>query len=158
MTAYEMAVLEYPSSLVELQGTNNKTYESSEATVVSSLPKLVIQDITGYGELNWDDVNWVWVTVPEDQEEDPEVPEILDVAFGPELNVGGKYIYGASSGGWKPTFPGWYRLTFYLPGSNIDVSGAVIKNVPSENPLNTAVVDATNNITYIDVEVLPRNR
>ena len=43
MTAYTMAVLEYPSSSTELQGTNMTTYDNPWATVVSGQPKLVIQ-------------------------------------------------------------------------------------------------------------------
>ena len=43
MTGYTMAILEYPSSASELQGTNAMTYESSMATVISFSPKLMVQ-------------------------------------------------------------------------------------------------------------------
>ena len=43
MTAYTMAVLEYPSSSSELQGTNTTTYDGYYATVVSASLKLVVQ-------------------------------------------------------------------------------------------------------------------
>ena len=49
----------------------------------------------------------------------PVSPLEIPVSFAPELNVGGKYIFGASEGGWKPASLGWFRITFYLSkGSN----------------------------------------
>jgi hypothetical protein len=153
MTAYTMAVLENPSSPNEQQGTNITTYESLYATVVSGLPKLVIQYVGGtdISTLTWDGDSW--------QSDGIDLP-IIDVAFGPELNVGGKYIYGASSGGWKPTQTGVYRLTFYLPGSDINVGLALIGNSSNgftgdlEGGASTPVVDAVNNLTYDDVTVV----
>lgn len=163
MTGYTMAVLEYPSSATELQGANTTQYESRYATVISSRPTLVIQF---YGEavpagLTWTGTAWSAGTA-------------VPVSFAPELNVGGKYIYGASVGGWKPTVAGWYRITFFVPtGSGVDLSGAQIGNyadlfgtvpLPPEGEVlaeaegggATPVVDGTNNLSYADVYVMPR--
>lgn len=152
MTGYTMAVLEYPSSSNELQGTNATTYESEYATIVSALPKLVIQYFGNSipADLAWDGDTW--------QSGGTDLP-VIDVAFGPELNVGGKYIYGASSGGWKPTQPGIYRLTFYMPGSDINLELAAIGSFSNgfsaalEGAASTPVVDTGNNLTYDDVTV-----
>lgn len=156
MTGYTMAVLEYPSSPNELQGTNNTNYESDYATVVSALPKLVIQYVgdKDVSSLTWDGDSW--------QSEGTDLP-IIAVAFGPELNVGGKYIYGASSGGWKPTQTGVYRLTFYVPASSvINLMSAVIGNFSTdfiggvEGAASTPVVSTVYNLTYDDVTVVTK--
>lgn len=148
MTAYNMAVLEYPSSADELQGTNGLTYESNYATVVSSKPLLVVQYLgSAVPEgLTWQGTQWSSGTV-------------VPVSFAPELNVGGKYVYGASQGGWKPTSLGYYRITFYVPtGSGLNLSLGTIANAstgftaPTEG-VATAVVDPVNNLTYMDVLV-----
>ncbi len=99
-----MAELEYPSSANELQGTNTTTYPSPFATVISAKPKLVVQYLgpTLPTRVSWDGTKWTGYTV-------------IPVSFAPELNVGGKYIYGASEGGWKPDKVGYYRVTFYIP-------------------------------------------
>lgn len=163
MTAYTMGVLEYPSSSTELQGANTSTYESRYATVISKLPKLVVQyyDTAVPTGLTWTGTQWSAGT-------------IKPVSFAPELNVGGKYIFGASEGGWKPLEAGWYRLTFYIPTtSGIDLSGAAIGNyadrfgaVPpppegevvaeAEGGGAVPVIDAASNLTYVDVYVKPR--
>ena len=61
MDAYTMAVLEYPSSANELQGTNTITYQSSYATVVSTRPRLVIQYLGNSvpTDLTWVGDKWV---------------------------------------------------------------------------------------------------
>lgn len=165
MLGYEMAELEYPSSSNELQGTNQLTYQSDWATVVSTAPKFLIQffgDEVPSG-LDWTGTEWKTAT-----QEFPEVP----MSFGPELNVGGKYIWGGSQGGWKPTQTGFYRLTFYMNASEIDLSAAVPGNfvvntfVPTVQGASTEgedgeggvafpVVDIEHNLTYVDVEVVP---
>lgn len=147
MTAYNMAVLENPSSPDELQGTNKKTYESSLATVISTQPKLVVQHLEGFdpASLTWGGASWA---------AGDNTPEIIPVSFAPELNVGGKYIFGASEGGWKPTQEGWYRITFYVPnGSGVNLTEALVGGLPSTS-VATALVDWTNNLTYVDVEVV----
>ncbi len=110
MTAYRMALLEYPSSPDEVQGTDTTTYESSSATVVSGKPRLVIQALgtADPATLTWDATKSLWTS---DGSALPATP----IGFAPELNVAGKYIYGASTGGWKPTVAGTYRVTFYIP-------------------------------------------
>lgn len=159
LTAYTMAVLEFPSSSNELQGTNQITYFSSYATVVSTRPKLVIQY---FGDsipepLTWEGTTATWVGA--------SAPVVIPVSFAPELNVGGKYIFGASGGGWKPDKTGWYRLTFYIATSGVSLETAKIGNysdgfvgeemVAAEgDQAATPVVDANNNLTYVDVLVI----
>lgn len=153
MSVYTMAVLEYPSSSSELQGTNTNTDDSYFATIISTKPKLVIQYLgtSKPTDLTWSVYQWT--------SSSPLFP--VDVTFLPELNVGGKYIYGASSGGWKPTSLGYYRITFYIPtSSGIDfTSTTTVANFSDgftgtgEGTAATPIVDDVNNLTYVDVEV-----
>lgn len=163
MTGYTMAVLGNPSSPDEIQGTNTVTYESLRATVISNQPRLAIQYLgDGIPALTWDADMGRWVR------EDNVVPAVSPVGFAPELNVAGKYIYGASSGGWKPTVAGYYRITFYIPtGTGVDLTGAaVLQPLPEEVAAlaaegeggATPVVDAEHNLSYVDVHVDGRTR
>ena len=89
------------------------------------------------------------------------------IGFAPELNVAGKYIYGASTGGWKPTAAGAYRVTFYIPSDSfVNLRGATIP-VPVEETVvaeaeegggATPVILPDFNLTYVDITVQPRNR
>jgi len=164
MTAYRMAVLEYPSSADELQGTNTDTYESNFATVVSGDWGLKIQycgtEIPE--EMSWNGSSW---------QSNPTCTNV-PISFATELNVGGKLIFGASEGGWKPNQTGWYRITFYPKGETaVSLAYAAVGNyddfsVPPTDPgavaaesdegdgAATPVVDAANNISYVDVEVV----
>ena len=156
MNAYKMAVLEYPSSNNELQGTNKVKYSSNWATVASSKAKLVVQKFNPLtSTLIWNTDKW-------DGAEEP-----LEISFGVELNIAGKLIYGASQGGWKPTEPGYYRITFYIQNSPINLSNASIGNfvdgeiipvnnisILAEGGVTLPKVDPTNNLTYVDVEVV----
>ncbi len=72
--------------------------------MVSNQAKLVIQHYDADpSTLVWNGTSWDGAVSTE------------NVVFAVELNVGGKLIYGAASGGWKPQTAGKYRLTFYLP-------------------------------------------
>ncbi len=161
MRGFTMALLANPSSKDETQGTNCQTYVAGWATLVSSAPKLVIQPLGGTtSDLVWDATNKVWTgsTVG---------PPATGFGFAPELNVGGKYIYGASTGGWKPTVAGVYRITFYIPtnGSNIlltsdtqigNYAGNTLDGtftIPTEGSGGKPFIDPVNNLTYIDVTV-----
>jgi hypothetical protein len=154
MYKYKMGVLEYPSSSNELQGTNgDKTVASDWATVISGQPKLVVQYLGADGapaDIMWATNKWTSATTT----------LLVDpVSFAVELNVGGKYIFGASKKGWKPALNGFYRVTFYAPaGSQVDMTGAytgdaALGYVPSAGDAATGFVDATNNLAYIDLEV-----
>jgi hypothetical protein len=158
MTGYGMVMLANPSSPDEVQGTKgDNTYDGVWATVASDVPNLIIQQLAPGASLTWDAelLRWVGVGVG--------MP-VTGFGFAPELNVGGKYIYGASTGGWRPTQAGTYRLTFYLKGnSNINMRGAVIGNydgnVPDqwavpETRASIPVVDPILNLTYADVIVV----
>ncbi|MEJ5225648.1 MAG: hypothetical protein WHV44_14415 [Anaerolineales bacterium] len=161
MTAYHMVMLANPSSPDEVQGacattnpgTNDTalTYPSLEATVYSPYAKLVIQKITGTN-LTWDGTQWVG---------DAGAP--IKVSFAGELNVGGKVIYGLSTGGWKPTDIGTYRITFYLPkdkntffdeNTKIRLAAEVTAASEGGEAGGDAVVDPANNLTYIDIRVI----
>lgn len=156
LTGYDMVMLANPSSPNEVQGTKaDNTYESVWATVTSDVPNMIIQPFAPGASLTWDPdlLQWVGVGVA--------LP-ITGFIFAPELNVGGKYIYGASQGGWRPTQAGRYRLTFYLDGnSNIDMRGAEIGNYAGnikwttpEIKASAPVVDRILNLTYADVTVV----
>ena len=170
MTGFVMAVLEYPSSSNELQGTNQVTYEGNFAMVVSNLWKLRIQYCGDEipTDLEWIPSSGMW----ESATPCTDVP----VSFAVELNVGGKLIFGGSQGGWKPRSAGFYRITFYGPDTtNMSLRYAEVGNYadfstpPAEEPVAalaesesdegdegvaTPVVDATNNISYVDVQVV----
>jgi len=159
MTAYTMAELEYPSSLDELQGTNTVTYGSSYATVVSAQPGLVIQYL---GEtLPEEDPTWNSTAKKWDEY------RIDPVTFGVELNVAGKYIFGAAQGGWKPVDTGYYRATFYTrDGSGVHMTSAFVGNFAdgecsppiaeseAEGGGATPQIDAVNNLSYVDMHVV----
>ncbi len=171
MTGYVMKVLANASSPDEVQGTNTATYESGLASITSEKPRLRIQRIEGYDSatLVWDSTQDYWVTALGAA---PITP--TTISFAPELNVAGKYIFGASTGGWKPTALGTYRITFFMP-SDSDVvigSGATLGNL-SEVPApgtsgptwveqTTAengalpVVRADLNLSYVDVVVIAK--
>jgi hypothetical protein len=166
MTGYEMAVLEYPSSSTELQGTNKEPYESEFATVVSNLWNLRIQycgDAIPDG-LYWDPDAALWVS---------DIPNVscyhVPVSFAVELNVGGKLIFGGSQGGWKPTQAGYYRITFYGPeNSYLSLKAALVRDFADgfADPVAATesdegddgdegaaepVVDPSSNISFVDV-------
>lgn len=135
MEAFTMAELEYPSSKNELQGTNMNTYDCYVASVASPYGKIVVQEITGADPttLVWNGTSWTGGGA------------ITPVSFAVENNVGGKLIFGASTGGWKPTALGDYRITFYVEGGNVDLSGALIGNYNGDGATFTQVVQAENN-------------
>jgi len=158
MLGYTMALLANPSSPDEVQGTDTTTYDSEFAVVVSEKPILAIQNITNVctTDMDWSGVAWTLdgATLDEDS-----------VSFAPELNVGGKYVYGASQGGWRPNNDGMYRITMYLPESDISLTDAVIGNYTDwvatatsteeeeETGAATPMIDVARNLTYADVIV-----
>jgi hypothetical protein len=154
MSAYTMALLAYPSSLDETQGTNGTRYDSYYATIATPLGKCVIQKFEDASTLTWNVVTGQW-----DNAEDPET----GFGFAQELNVGGKYIFGASTGGWKPMVEGTYRITFFFDtGTEVVLTGAQVGDyndgapiIPKIGETNTAVVVPENNLTYMDVTVVP---
>ena len=158
-----MAMLAYPSSPQEVQGTNEgQKYDGNWATIASKSPALRIQylndDPVEGTNIKWDFDNQIWIG--------DAVGAPTNITFAPELNVGGKYIYGASAGGWKPTIAGLYRVTFYMkdnPSSAIILSGAGIGNYigntdgtwgTGETNASTPLVDGSKNISYVDVTVV----
>lgn len=142
MTGYKMALLAFPSSPDEVQGTNTETYESNWSTVASNKAKLVVQRFEcDPSTLVWNGESWSGALTPE------------NVVFAVELNVGGKLIYGAAEGGWKPQVLGTYRLTFYIPNSSVNLSTAYIGSAPTTQ-VAFPQVDAVNNLSYVDVVVV----
>lgn len=154
MSAYTMALLAFPSSPDETQGTNGTRYDCNYATIASPLGKCVIQKFDDASTLTWNAGTGQW-----DNANDPET----GFGFAQELNVGGKYIFGASTGGWKPTVEGNYRITFFFDtGTEVVMTGAQVGDYNSGAPIipkigetNTAVVVPENNLTYMDVIVVP---
>lgn len=99
----------------------------------------------------------------------------IDLAYTPELNIGGKFVYGYN---WNVrnmtlspglTAAGWWRLTFYTTTGSVNfpnlvpltepaftytyVPSPTLAISPSEDtgPKYVATVDTTNNLTYIDI-------
>lgn len=153
MTAYTMAELAFPSSNQETQGTNTTMYESYYATIATPMGKLVVQRYEPDAVLTWNAEAGQW--------DGAYAPE-TGFGFQQELNVGGKFIFGASTGGWKPSVLGEYRITFFFEaGSGVSLSAADVGDYNAGNPIipkigenNTAVVDTVLNITYIDVTAI----
>ncbi len=150
MTGYTMALLANPSSPDEVQGTNGVTYEGNWATVASNNAKIVVQRFEGDGSnLSWNGEKWLNADVAE-----------VGFGFAVELNVGGKLIFGASQGGWVPAVAGNYRITFYMPGSVVNLGNAQIGNCEngevfqSTARLRQPVVNGSHNISYVDVLVV----
>lgn len=153
LSAYTMAELAFPSSPQETQGTNTIKYSSDYATITTPKGNLVVQKYEPNATLTWNGSYWDGAYPPE------------DVTFAQELNVGGKYIFGASQGGWKPTEEAEFRITFYFDNTNgpssVSLSAAQPGDYNGGTPIipkigenNTAIVDPINNITYIDVTVV----
>lgn len=168
--AYAMVMLAFPSSPNEVQGTNaGNTYTSLYTTITSKLPGLRIQRIEDFdaSTLEWDVASSLWIG-------SGGVPPNTVITFAPELNVGGKYIFGGSTGGWRPSALGTYRLTFYIPeASQIEMDetttignlvngawvpagtpGAIV--IASEGTLATPVLRSDLNLSYVDVTVVQK--
>ena len=158
MAAYTTRVLANPSSPNEVQGTNGTTYESTLATIVSPKPTLIIQYLgeATTSDLTWNGTEWT--------KEGAALP-VTNISFAPELNVAGKYVYGASEGGWRPVQTGVYRLTFRLSGSAISLQNALVGNVAdwtatatttteTETGAAKPMIDAEHNISYVDITVV----
>ena len=155
VSAYTMTLLAFPSSLDETQGTNGTRYDCNYATIASPTGTLVIQMYDEDATLTWNAATGQW-----DGAYPPE-----DVKFAQECNVGGKFIFGASVGGWKPAKEGKYRITFYLKGSDVSLVGAEVGDyndgapiIPKIGERNTAEVDDINNLTYMDVTAIDGGR
>jgi hypothetical protein len=170
--AYAMVMLAYPSSPNEVQGTKaDNTYTSPYTTITSKLPGLRIQWIDGFeaAALKWDPTRNLWV------DSDEVAPPNTVISFAPELNVGGKYIFGASTGGWKPSALGAYRLTFYIPSASqiafddvttignlvggvwvpmVAPSGGGDAVIESEGTVATPVLRSDLNLSYVDITVV----
>ena len=164
MLGYVMGMIANPSSPDEIQGTNTDMYSSNYATIYSTKPGLKIQNISSVDAdtLSWDVATNLWVSST-----GAAIPETR-ITFAPELNVGGKYIFGASVGGWKPTAVGTYRLTFYIPLPPISsimvlpqttlgnlVNGVWVAGTAGEGGPEPQI-DATDNLTYVDVQVIAK--
>jgi hypothetical protein len=102
---------------------------------------------------------------------------VLDDEYTPELNIGGKFVYGYNWSMKKFVVPagvekaGWWRLTFHAPDvlftpTTVTTPPVLPDSAPmtpnislisrititaDEGPLYTPVVDPVNHITYIDI-------
>lgn len=99
----------------------------------------------------------------------------LDLAYTPELNIGGKFVYGYNWNLRNMVLPvglsavGWWRLTFYTTDGSVNFPNVVpltepdysYNYVPSPTsaiapredtgPKYFGTVDTANNLTYIDI-------
>jgi hypothetical protein len=96
---------------------------------------------------------------------------LRDTPFTAELNIGGKFVYGYNwrlrrdvmCPGWDKA--GWWRLTFYAPtvlfnDAGIPLAPPTLPSAATEaetgETLYRPVIDVTNNLTYIDMCVVPK--
>ena len=153
MTAYTMGTLAYPSSKNEMRGTDGTTYEHGYATVISDQPKLVVQYL---GDSVPADMTWngtVWTST--------SALPVDTVSFAVELNVSGKYIWGASKKGWTPRNDGYYRVTFCEPAQydGVDITADTITAdealgfAPAGGTAAIGQLDPENDLAYIDLLV-----
>lgn len=177
MTAFTMAHL-WGQGPSEMWGTNTTTYPSSAALVYSRCARLTIQKLAKDPTDPAFTVTWnpslgrwdgdaatpiynsgVWMTGTG-----------KSGAYSAEINVSGKVIYGYNWNVRKSgSGAGTYRLTFSLDGTHPPVSlntfftAGITNIVPSsegeaviaaEPGGGVAVIDYTNNLTYIDVQIL----
>jgi hypothetical protein len=146
------------------------SFESTEAMVYTAGARLTIQkiDAATAGSLTWDAATHQWTgtgaTAPVFNMATWERTSDGPGSYGAELNVGGKIVYGFV---WRTSGleEGEYRLTFSLDNDAEFDSGAtlvgagilqaveeeVTVSAEDEGAGNTAVVDDTNDLTYIDV-------
>jgi hypothetical protein len=158
-----------------LQTTSDKTAQlgpGDEATVYSRHARLTIQKLTSTTpDLQWNASSHSWTG-----DANPPIfnAAVWQAGDGPgfynaEVNIKGKVIYGYT---WDARTnndgAGEYRITFSFDGSeagtalntfftaNTGIIGSA-EIVPAEEDAgNTAVIDATNNLTYIDVALTGR--
>lgn len=99
---------------------------------------------------------------------------LRDITYSPELNVGGKWVYGYNWQFRRDVFQeksGWWRLTFYSPSQAVAFDPtrfvamtaapiptpsagypALPVSVAEESgPLYTPIVDFANSLTYLDI-------
>lgn len=143
--------------------------ESTEAMVYTAGARLTIQHIVPGGPYTWDPATHMWTgtgaSAPIFNAAAWQATADGPGSYGAELNVGGKIVYGYV---WKTTglTAGEYRLTFSLDdaetgfvGSGASFDGTTIilgsteavAAAEEEGGGNTAQIDTTNQLTYIDV-------
>lgn len=99
--------------------------------------------------------------------------QVDDLSFTPELNIGGKFVYGYNWMTKRMVMPigvdkaGWWRLTFYAPDVQFAADTAIeppalpdsesppptpaLVTIQEEGALYVPIVDDLNHITYIDI-------
>lgn len=100
--------------------------------------------------------------------------ELHDITYSPELNVGGKWVYGYNWQLRRDVFQnksGWWRLTFYSPNQAVAFDptrfvamtaaptptpsagypAPAVSVTEETGPQYTPVVDFANNLTYLDI-------
>ena len=99
----------YAGTIGELP--EGSTFESASATIYAPYMSMSIQSVTGVDSVDdldaftWNSGGWVGAGVG---------ANIVATAFGPELNIGGKYIVGASGTPFKFGEDGDYLITFAI--------------------------------------------
>jgi hypothetical protein len=182
MVGYQMAHL-YGQGPEEMWGTNTFQYDSPQATIFSKCARLTIQKLTKLREdptltLYWDPILGEWIG---DVQDALYKSGVWQAADGPgyytgEVNVPGKVIYGYN---WKVRRlndgAGDYRISFSLDNltgsadhcdlplntfitANTQIVPSDEEEVVEAEPTvgGTAVIDAINGLTYIDVRITPK--
>ncbi len=179
MRAYNMHHL-YGQGPDEMWGCDMSTYQSFEATVYSGCARLTIQKLSDNysdSDLTWDASTGEWTGAGVASTiynsgvwQGVEGPDSR-LAYSAEINVSGKVIYGYN---WNlrnnSDGDGYYRITFsldnntgHVPLNTFITENTVIK-VSAEDSEATeaepggggvAVIDSINNLTYIDLNILP---
>ena len=140
------------------------TFESNVASVcaaegagegaVTSYMRMSIQKVEGLAQgdlvtgLAWDGTKWV------DANPDDAISvggNLVTAAFGPELNIAGKYIMGASGKPYKFTADGNYLVTFALEdGTPVRLDGStLVQNDADPDTLGYQPGDAAGRITQV---------
>jgi hypothetical protein len=132
-TASAPAGTTYASDYASVYGATSSGGEVSTSYMTMTIQKVTGIDPTYVGDaapdfltgLTWNGSQWVSdtaaITVGDN---------ITNTAFGPELNIGGKYIMGASGKPWKFTADGNYLITFAVKNDapiSFDI-GTTVKN------------------------------
>lgn len=160
----------------EMWGTSTLTYDAPQATVYSHCARLTIQKLTVAPEtavVTWDPALGRWVGDVGDPFYNSAVfmeGSSPTEKYSAEINVKGRIIYGML---WDTRThgdgAGVYRVTFSLDGLNAPVpvnaffTAATQVMIPEEEEESadkaeptgaTAVIDAANNLTWLDVTLV----
>jgi hypothetical protein len=157
LTGYRMASL-WGSGPTEMQGTDGTTVDTIPS-IFSVMPRLIIEKL--------DDSTKVPVFTVYEGAIHEGLGSEGPGAFGSEVNVGGRIIYGFNLQVQDLALPtnlhkyGWYRLTLQLD-ANATVGGAPVSRnvaldrlaVPADALTYTPQLDTANQVTWLDIYIV----